>query len=68
MPDRFLAIFFSVLILTVLCGITALWLALVSPSPAAPYIDRVFNAVVHLFSIGAGAMFGLIGAKANRLL
>lgn len=63
MKDRFFLVFISVVVLTTVCGASAVVIAVVSNEPAPPYLDRLFNTFLGLFSVGAGAILGLLGGK-----
>jgi hypothetical protein len=63
MFDRFLLVFISVGVLTAVCGASAVAIGLFMPEPAPPYLDRLFDTFLGLFSIGAGAILGLLGGR-----
>jgi hypothetical protein len=54
-----LIVFFSVLLLTLACGATAVWLVLQNPKLA----DKLFYTVLGLFTMGASGIIGLIRAQ-----
>lgn len=65
MTDRFQVILI-VLALTLFCGVLATVIAIISPEHASPFVDRLFNTFLGLFSFGAGTIFGLLGGQADR--
>ena len=58
MTDKFLLL--VVLGLTAFCGLLAICLAIFGPD-AALYYERAFNGMLSLFTLGVGAVFGLLG-------
>ena len=65
-PVRRVAAFYLVLgvvvVLTLLAGGVALWLAVLAP--LAPPQDRIFESAIATWQMGVGAIFGLLGSKA----
>lgn len=57
MSDKFLIL--VVAGLTVFCGLLAVVLARAAPDPAL-FFERAFNSVLSLFTLGVGAIFGLL--------
>jgi hypothetical protein len=56
----------SVFVLTLICGCSAVAIAIFSNNPPPPLIERAFNTLVELFGVGAGAIFGLLGGNALK--
>jgi len=65
MNNRFLLIFLAVVALTLLCGALTATIAIISPDPPPPFLDRAFNTCIGLFTLGVGAIFGLLGGRSN---
>jgi hypothetical protein len=65
MRDRFTIVLLTVVCLTVVCGGLALAIAFTVPAPT-PLLERAFNTLVEMFSVGAGAIFGLLGGNALK--
>lgn len=62
---RRVAAFYPVLmvvVLTLLAGGLALWLAALAP--LSPPQDRIFESAIATWQMGVGAIFGLLGSKA----
>lgn len=57
MTDKFLILI--VLGLTFFCGLLAVALAVAAPDPSL-YFERAFNGMLSLFTLGVGAVFGLL--------
>jgi pyrimidine operon attenuation protein/uracil phosphoribosyltransferase len=51
-----LVVFFSALVLTLICGAVAFWLAFQNPM----LVDKLFYAMLGLFTAGTGAIIGLV--------
>jgi hypothetical protein len=58
----FLAIFWSVFMLTLICLATAIVIALGS-DPLSAAKQQLFNSLLSFFTLGAGAIIGLIGSN-----
>ena len=65
MREHFKVVFFSVLFLTVLCGFAAATIAYFGDPTLTPPQNRVFETLITLFMMGAGALFGLVGGKGS---
>jgi hypothetical protein len=63
MNDRL--IFVAVIAFTLLCGTLTVWIAMISPDPAPPFLDRAFNTCIGLFTLGVGAIFGLLRGRSK---
>jgi hypothetical protein len=63
MKDKFILVFASVVILTLVCGVSAVAIAVVSNGPAPSYLDRLFSTFLALFWGGAAVILGLLGGK-----
>lgn len=61
MADKFLIVFFTTVILTVLSGATAVLIAGFGHEPAPPMAHELFNSTLGLFDAGVGAIIGLLG-------
>jgi uncharacterized YccA/Bax inhibitor family protein len=61
--DKFLLIFSSVVMVTVLCGAVMGLMAVFGPNPQPPAIAAIFETVRTLFTAGALTIFGLLGAR-----
>jgi hypothetical protein len=57
MTDKFLIL--VVAGVTVFCGLLVCGLAVSAPDPAL-FFERAFNSVLSLFTLGVGAIFGLL--------
>jgi hypothetical protein len=60
---RFRLIFFSVMTITVLCGLMAVALALLAPINNAPLVERLFSTLLQTFTLGVGAIFALLSVN-----
>jgi hypothetical protein len=58
----FRTIFYSALMLTVISGAAAIAIVLVS-DPLSAAKQQLFNSLLSLFTLGAGAIIGLIGSN-----
>ena len=65
MSDRFSLVLFTVLSLTLLCGLLATVIAWQNPNPAThPMQVKLFDTSVALLHAGIGAIIGLLGGHA----
>jgi hypothetical protein len=58
---QFRLVFFSVLLLTLLCGVGAVYIATASDNLSSAK-QQILNSLLSLFMLGAGAIIGLIGS------
>ena len=65
MTDRFYLVFFSVLVLTILCAVLASVIAFYTGADPPPLMDKLFNAFLGMFTFGAGAIVGLLGGRGS---
>ena len=63
MRGAYLASFVVAVALTVLCGALALLGAFLWNDPLSTTQEATFEAVLSLFTFGAGTLFGLIGGR-----
>jgi hypothetical protein len=61
----FRTIFYSVFMLTVICGAAATAIVLAS-DPLSAAKQQLFNSLLSLFMLGAGAIIGLIGSNPKQ--
>ncbi len=62
---EFHEVFFTTVSLTLLSGVTSLWLSF--QAPLSPQQTRVFESCSATWQMGIGAVFGLLGSKATHL-
>lgn len=62
---EFQQVFFTTVSLTLLSGVTSLWLSF--QAPLSPQQTRVFESCSAAWQMGIGAVFGLLGSKATHL-
>jgi hypothetical protein len=62
----FQMVFCTVIFLTLLSGVSSLWLA--SQEKLSPEQARVFETCNTTWNMGIGAIFGLLGSKATNLI
>ena len=62
---EFHEVFFTTVSLTLLSGVTSLWLSF--QAPLSPQQTKVFESCSATWQMGIGAVFGLLGGKATHL-
>jgi hypothetical protein len=62
--DRFLIVFCFVVAITLVCLVGFVLLPLLAPTPPSALIERTCAALQQGFSLGVGAILGLLGSKA----
>lgn len=60
---HFRMVFLAIVTLTMCCGLAASAIALWGPDPLTPALQKVFENMLSLFSVGSGAIFGLFGGR-----
>jgi hypothetical protein len=60
MADKFIIVFFTTVVLTLLCGATAALIAGFGHDPS-PMMTELYSTALKLFNAGVGAMIGLVG-------
>lgn len=66
MKDRFIVVFISAVVVTALCGILMVAIAIFGPNPQPPPTAAVFDTFKYGFTVGMLTIFGLLSTRSPR--